>query len=136
MNQRSKGAILLVLLFFCSHRCLFAGASPDPLWQKALAVARTNSDWVAGLIVTRSAVIYKGETNGVHELWQRSRLGKDGDVITETIKVLEEGKDVTKQETKTEKSKTKKTGSRGDQGNGNPFSAAAQDRLSLTLTNR
>jgi hypothetical protein len=136
MNRRSKGAILLVSLVFGSATFLSAAASPDPLWQKALTVARTNSDWVAGLVITRSEVIYKGETNGVHELWQRTSLGKDGGVITETVKVLEDGKDITKQEAKKEKDKKKKGGSHDDPGGGgNPFSAAVQDRLSLTLTN-
>jgi hypothetical protein len=135
MNQGSKRAILLVFALFCSTG-LFAAASTDPLWQKALAVSRTNSDWIAGLVITRSAVIYKGETNGAHELWQRTSLGKDGHMITETVKVIEEGKDVTKEELKKEKSKRKKTASAGNQGGGGPFSAAVQDRLSLTLTNR
>ena len=52
---------------------VFAGAPPDPLWQKALAVARTNADWIAGLVVMRSEVLYKGETNGVHARFGRGR---------------------------------------------------------------
>jgi hypothetical protein len=111
---------------------MFAGAAapPDPLWQKALAVAHTNADWIAGLVVLRSEVVYKGETNGAHEIWTRSKLGTHSEVVTETVKVLEDGKDVTAKEKK--KEKKKKT---DDQATGNPFSAEAQDRLSLSLTN-
>jgi hypothetical protein len=133
MNRQRKAVILIALVVFYSVVSVIAGAPPDPLWQKALAVARTNADWVAGVVVMRSEVVYKGKTNGVHELWKRSRLGADGEVITDTVKVLEDGKDVTEQEKKKEKGKKKKS---GGQGAGNPFSAASQNRLSLVLTNR
>src|SRR3982751_6093554 len=89
MNARTKTTIILALALFHSAMCAFcASAVSDPLWQKALAVARTNTGWVAGLVVMRSEVVYRGETNGVNEIWKRSTLGKNGEVITETVKVL------------------------------------------------
>jgi len=133
MNRQAKVVILLALVVFSSVTLLFAGAPPDPLWKKAIAIADTNSDWVAGLVIIRSQVIYKGETNGVHELWQRSKPGRNGDVVTETVKVLENGKDVTEQETKKEQ---RRKGKAGGQGSSSPFNPAVQNRLSLTLTNR
>jgi hypothetical protein len=128
--------VFVATVLFLATTLACAGGSPDPLWQKALAIAQTNAGWVAGLIVTRSEVVYKRETNGVHEIWRRSTLGKDGEVVTSTVKVLEEGKDVTEQESKNEKGKKGKTKKGAEQGLGNPFAIEIQPRLFLTLTNR
>src|SRR5262245_16719056 len=133
MDKGRKTIVGLAAVIFVSTTLLFAGTPPDPLWQKALAIAQSNAVWVAGLTVTRSAVVYKGETNGVHEMWQRSTLGKDGEVTTSTVKVLEDGKDVTEKDNKKQKPKTKKD---GGQATGNPFAAEVQSRLILTVTNR
>ena len=133
-QQPSCGLIIVLSLFLFWSITLAPGAAPqDPLWLKGLAVARTNSDLVAGLVVTRSEVVYKGETNGVHELWERSSLGPHGEVITQTVKVLEDGKDVTAKETKNQKGKAKKS---SNQGSGNPFDAEMQDHLFLVVTNQ
>ena len=63
--------LFVATVLFLATTLACAGGAPDPLWQKALAIAQTNAGWVAGLIVTRSEVVYKGETNGVHEIWRR-----------------------------------------------------------------
>ena len=128
-------AILILALFWPRTFLFAANATKDPLWSKALAVAAANADWVPGLVVTRSEVLHKGEVVGVHEVWQRSKPGPRNEVVTETIKILEDGKDVTKQEKKKnkEKGETKKANSKGG---GNPFDAAAQDQLSLKVIDR
>jgi len=136
MHSPLKTATILILALFWSRTFLFAAdATKDPLWSKAVAVAAANADWVPGLVITRSEVLHKGEVVGVHEMWQRSKLGPKREVVTETVKILEDGKDVTKQETtkKKEESKTKKTDSKGG---GNPFDAAVQDQLSLKVIDR
>jgi hypothetical protein len=133
MKLRLISAIVLASVLFGSMSFAFAAAPSDALWERALAVVRRNADWVAGLVVTRSEVLYKGETNGVHEIWKRSRLGTDAEVITDTVKVLEDGKDVTAQEKKKEKGKSKKP---NGQASLNPFDEEIQDRLSLAVTNR
>ena len=127
MRSPLKTVTVLTLALFGSRIFLFAAqASKDPLWRKAVAVAAANADWVPGLIVTRSEVLHKGEAVGVHEMWQRSRLGPKGEVVTETVRILEDGKDVTKPE------KTKSNAKRGA-GGGNPFDADVQDQLSLKV---
>lgn len=133
MNPRPISAFFLASAILCSMMFVFAAnAPPDPLWQKALAVARANTDWVPGLVVLRSEVSSKGETQGVHELWKRSSLGSAGEVVTQTVKILEDGKDVTEQEKKKEKkSKTKDSGVHAA---GNPFDSETQNRLSLKPT--
>jgi hypothetical protein len=105
-----------------------AGAPPDPLWNKALAVAAANSQWVPGLVITRSEVLHKGKSEGVHEFWQRSQPGPNGEVITKTVKVLEDGKDVTKKESQ----EADKSNDASDKGGGNPFDPNVQDRVTLT----
>jgi hypothetical protein len=99
MNSSLKTATVLTLAFFWVRTFLFAADTPkDLLWRKAVAVAASNVDWVPGLVITRSEVLHKGEVVGVHEMWQRSELGPGGEVVTDTVKVLEDGKDVTKRE--------------------------------------
>jgi hypothetical protein len=131
MRALRKAAPTVAIVLFCSATVVCGGAPGDPLWQKALGIARTNADWVAGLVITHSEVIYKGETNGVREIWERAEPGADGEVVRRTIKILEDGKDVTGREK--QKQKDKKT---GGQGIGNPFNAEIQDRLVLAATNR
>ena len=136
MHSPLKTAAVLALVLFWSRTLLFAAdATKDPLWHKAVTVAAANADWVPGLVITRSEVLRKGEVIGVHEMWQRSKLGPKSEVVMETVKVLEDGKDVTKQEKKKnkEKGETKKANSKGG---GNPFDAAAQDQLSLKVIDR
>jgi hypothetical protein len=136
MNSPLKTATLLTLVFFWSKAFLLAAdTTKDPLWSKAVAVAAANANWVPGLVITRSEVLRKGEVVGVHEMWQRSKLGPKSEVVTETVKILEDGKDVTKQEkTKNkEKGEPRKTGGKGG---GNPFEAAVQDQLSLKVLDR
>ena len=106
-------------------------ARRDPLWLKALEVARTNSQWVAGLVITRSEVMAGGEAK-VHEVWQRSSLGTHGEVVTKTVKVIEDGKDVTAEETR----KNEKARKPNNQGAGNPFDLNVQKRLLLVVTNQ
>ena len=133
MNSQRKLAIVLGAFVFLFIRLSQGAAPQDPLWLKALAVAQANSDSVAGLVITRSEVVYKGETNGVHELWERSSPGAHGETTTQTVKVLEDGKDVTARETKKKKAKAPKS---SNQSSGNPFDADVQSRLLLVVTNQ
>jgi hypothetical protein len=116
---------------FIGTPVLASDARRDPLWLKALEVARTNAHWVPGLVITRSEVLAAGETK-VHELWERSSLGSHGQVVTTTVKVIEDGKDVTAKETK----KDQKIAKPGKQGAGKPFDLEVQNRLLLVVTNQ
>lgn len=133
MNSPSTTAAILTLAILGAGTFLFAAdATKDPLWCKAVAVAAANADWVPGLVITHTEVLHKGEVVGVRETWQRSKLGPKGEVVTETVKMLEDDKDVTKAEKakNKEKSQTKKTDRNGAE---NPFDASVQDRLSLKV---
>jgi hypothetical protein len=123
MNPTLPAALILAL------GCLTASAASaleDPLWGKAISVAGSNTNWVAGLVITRTEILQKGKVQSVHELWRRSRLGLNGEVVTATVKVLEDGKDVTAKEKKEFDAKEKK----GKLG-GHPFDVNLQDRVSL-----
>src|SRR2546422_155318 len=116
---RTGRRVFAFALFGWMPFLLGAQAPQDLLWRKAVAVAAANADWVPGLVITRSEILHKGESEGVHEMWQRSKLDQKGEVVTETVKILEDGKDVTKHEKKetNEKSGAKKSRSKGG---GNP----------------
>lgn len=135
MHSPLKTVAVLALVLW-SRTFLFAADAPkDPLWRKALAVAAANADWVPGLVVTRSEVLHKGAVVAVHEMWQRSKLGPKSEVVTETVKILEDGKDVTKREKAKNKEK-RETKNADSKGGGNPFDAAVQAQLSLKLLDR
>src|ERR1044071_2666119 len=99
VNSQKMIKTLLVFLFLNSI-ALVAETSEDPLWRKAVAVARTNAGWIPGLVVVRSEVLHKGKIEAVREWSERSTLGKTGEVIAETVKILEDGEDVTVKEKK------------------------------------
>jgi hypothetical protein len=129
----SAGLFALILL----RSATFSGAAEapqDPLWRKAIAISSANSNWVPGLVITRSEVLRKGKPQGTHEMWQRSTLGANGEVITKTVKMVEDGKDVTEKEKP--KGKDKGAGKSNGAGGHNPFDPEVQDRLALQLTGR
>jgi hypothetical protein len=136
MHSPLKIATALSLALLWSRTFLIAADAPkDPLWLKAVAVAAANADWMPGLIITRSDVLHKGEAVGVHEMWRRSKLGLEGKVVMETVKMLKNGKDVMNPEKAKgkERSGAKKTGANGGV---NPFEATVQDQLSLKVLDR
>jgi hypothetical protein len=136
MSSLSKAATMFALALLWPTRLLLAADAPqDLLWRKAVAVAKASADWVPGLVITRSEVFHKGESEGIHEIWQRSKPGPKGEVLTETIKILEDGKDVTKKEMMENKEMdgVKKADSKGG---GNPFDPDVQDQLTLKVTGR
>lgn len=136
MNSSLKTPTILALAVLCSWTFLFA-ANPktDPLWCKAVAVATANADWVPGLASTRTEIFNKGEVVAVHEMWQRSKPGPNGEVVMETVKMLEDGKEVTKSEKKKNEKKNATKKSFIKEG-GNPFDESVQDRLSLKVIDR
>jgi hypothetical protein len=62
-------------------------------------------------------------------MWQRSKPGPKGEVVTETVKVLEDGKDVTREE----KPKNNEKNAAKNAGGGNPFDPEVQAQLSLKV---
>lgn len=75
----------------------------DPLWLRAVEIAGSNERWVPGAIYARiEEVDDEGSAKHVHESWMRLFLGAEGEVDTEIRKALEDGKDVTEKERKSE----------------------------------
>lgn len=135
LHPRFAGISTLALLY-AVFSLQAAHPTNDPLWAKAVGVASTNWGWVAGLTVVHSEVLSKGESQGAHEIWTRSTPGTKGEVITETVKVLEDGKDVTAKEKKKDKEKEKSGAKKPGSGGGNPFDPHVQDQISVKPTGR
>ena len=98
-GAKLRNLVILAWTIFAAAQS-FAAAPQDPLWRKAIDVTRQNKAWIPGLTVMRSEVLQGGEAAGVHEIWQRSKAGTNGQVVSEIVKVLEDGKDVTAKEKK------------------------------------
>jgi hypothetical protein len=124
--------VAIILALGCLATSL-AAAPEDMLWRKALAVAASNTNWLPGLIITRTEMLQKGKVAGVHEVWRRSNLGAKGEVVTTTVKVLEDGKDVTAKE---KKEMDAKGGPKKEKLGGHPFDLNLQDHLSLKRTDQ
>jgi len=131
MNSRAAAGFFLALGSLTTS-LVAASALDDPLWAKAIGIASANSNWVPGLTIIRTEVLEGGKSEGVHEVWQRSSLGAKDEVATQTVKVLEDGKDVTAREkkkidTKADRKVTAKLG-------GHPFDLKAQGQLVVKAT--
>lgn len=145
---------MIVLIAVCLgiRFCLSASSAQEPpemdsLWQKAVALAEANQNWVPGLITnTVEAVNKKGESKGiVEETWIRLSLGENGEIAEEFVKVIEKGKDVTekrKQEAeRVEKSENESEVEEEESGEitmsgGSPFNPEVQERITLKRTDR
>jgi len=130
MNPTLPATIILALGSLATS---LASALEDPLWRKALAVAGSNTNWRPGLTITHTEVLQKGKVEGVHEVWRRSTLGTNGEVVSTTVKVLEDGKDVTATEKK--KLDAQDEPKKGKLG-GHPFDVNLQDYVSLKRTDQ
>lgn len=97
--MREITEMILVCLVVAS--CLISSpaqtdATQDSLWQKALVIAEENENWVPGLVIVRMEELGKdGEAKSVEETWMRLRLGQDGELVHDTVKILRDGEDVT-----------------------------------------
>jgi hypothetical protein len=127
---------VMFLVLTCAPTLLIAASAlEDPLWRKAVGIANSNSNSVPGLTVTRTEVLHKGDPASVHEVWQRSALGTNGQVVRRTVKVLEDGKDVTKSiKAKPAKSDGGIAAGIPRMSGSHPFDPTVQDQVSLHPT--
>ncbi len=73
-----------------------APQAPDTLWQRAVEIAGRNENWMPGVVFTRVEELDgHGNPKHVQESWVRLRAGTGGDLETEIVKVLKDGKDTT-----------------------------------------
>jgi hypothetical protein len=97
------GALLWPAITLAQSASLHAAADSaslnDPLWQKAVAIAGRNLNWVPGSIYTRvEEVNDEGEAKHVQESWLRLFADTCGNVDSQILKAAEDGKDTTEQE--------------------------------------
>lgn len=93
--MKSIANVSLFALFVCVPCAAGAGAAPDALWQKAVAIAGANGNWTAGLVVARSEERDDdGKVTKTQEQWLRTTPGEDGKETFEVVKALEDGKEL------------------------------------------
>ena len=100
-----KWILMVGIVVFPVVLCVSVGvateANPDSLWEKAVELSEANQGMIPGLMVMRMEEVNKrGEPkndNEYYEVWTRHTPGKNGDVVEETVKVVENGKDITDQ---------------------------------------
>jgi hypothetical protein len=94
--------IYLVSLAICWLPESRAGVPTDSLWLKAVDLSEVNDDLVPGSMRMHMQEMDKHgmpkDEDKYYEYWSRLFLGEDGEVSFETIKVIENGKDITEEE--------------------------------------
>lgn len=142
--------LFILCLIYPASKVNSAETGADPLWQKAVAVAAQNQNWVPGTMMARVENLdEKGNLKSLEEeSWTRYFLGQDGQIDVEIIKVIAKGKDVTEErrkELKELKAKTKnkekdkekeKSGTSMDLSDTNPFNPDIQSTVRVTPLNR
>jgi hypothetical protein len=92
------------------------------LWDKAIEIAKKNSYWSPGMMIIRSEVFNKkGEIKNYSETWIKLR-SEDDKPVFETIKVIEDGKDITEEYKKEEHERIKQSNESQDK-NSNSISS-------------
>ncbi len=90
------------------------GSAQSELWQKAVQIAARNQDWVPGEAYTRTEVMNKkGKLEHVEESELRILPDEQGQVRTEIVRVVKDGKDETAKARKKQRESEKKSSDRG-----------------------
>ncbi len=125
MLKRLAMVLVLLSAALCvSPRPAGAEAGPDSLWVKAVALYEANDDWVPGLIHMHMQEVDKHgqpKDDKGQEVWTRLRLGDDGEVEAEVVKILDDGEDVTEKEKAKEEKKETEQGDDEEDGEGDGF---------------
>ena len=145
--KRYSAMILLVLVLGWSG-VLPAGNNGKDLWQRAVAVAESNTNWVPGQVTSHIKMLTrKGRVKDHIETWLKLEEGEDGRIITSLEKYIKNGVDETKKRKKRflearEKAEAAREKDNGERNNKNsltiglqdhPFAATVQDAVSFQL---
>lgn len=111
-----------------------AQAPADSLWLKAVALAGMNNNLAPGSIRMRMQEMDKHgqpkDEDKYYETWSRLFLGEDGKVDFETIKVLENGEDITAEEKAKERQRDDEEDGKSHSVRGyDPFDADSQSKM-------
>jgi hypothetical protein len=123
------------------------GAPADSLWLKAVDLSDRNDDLVPGLMKMHMQEVDKhGEPKDIEkydEVWSTLKLGEDGEVEYETVKAVENGKDITEeQRAREQKEKADEEAGKDDDSEShsmeayNPFDGENQDRVSIEVVKK
>jgi hypothetical protein len=131
--------VLMALALCCFSRS--EAAPVDSLWLRAVALSEMNDDLVPGSIRTRMQEVDKhGEPKDgekYRESWAKLSLGEDGEVEFETVKVMDDGEDITAEWKAEEEERKAKRDDEDEESEShemedyNPFDPESQERMSI-----
>ncbi len=117
-----------------------AAVPNDSLWLKAVGLSELNDDLVPGSMRMHMQEMDKHgmpkDEDKYYEYWSRLFLGEDGQVDFETVKVIENGKDITEEE-KAKERESDDNEDEDDEGESHsmerysPFASERQKRISV-----
>lgn len=132
-------SVCLVAIAACRPPACRAEAPTDSLWLKAVGLAELNDDLVPGLMKMHMQEMDKHgrpkDDDKYYEYWSRLFLGEDGEMDFETVKVIENDKDITEEAKAKEREKDEDEDDEGESRSierYDPFDADNQGRLSIT----
>jgi hypothetical protein len=129
----------------CPHSAFSAGQPADSLWQRAVVLSEKNEGLIPGSIRMRmQEVDEEGRPKNddkYYESWSSLSLGEDGKVEFETVRAIQDGKDITEeQRAREEEAKADSGGNDGTHGSESegmdgydPFDPDKQARVSTNL---
>jgi hypothetical protein len=118
-------------------------APADSLWVKAVTLSEKNNDLVPGNMKSHMQEVDKHgkpkDEGKYHETWAKLSLNENGDVEFETVKAIEDGRDVTEERVaKEEDERAKRSGENEDDEaeshdveDYSPFASGSQERISI-----
>jgi hypothetical protein len=139
IRMRYPVMFMMVCILLVPLGCVSAsasGAQGDSLWIKAVTLSGLNDDLVPGLIKMHMQEVDENgnpkDEDKYNEVWSALKLGEDGEVEYEILKVIENGEDVTAKE-KAREERDENQGDSESQGmeGYNPFKAENQHRISF-----
>ena len=146
--MRKYTAMVLLVLVMGWSGVLLEGNKGQELWQRAVAIAKRNQNWVPGRLESHIRMLTrKGRVKTHVETWLKLEEGEEGRIITSLEKYIKNGVDETKKRIKRflearEKAEAERKKDSGERNNRNsltiglqdhPFSAAVQDAVSFQL---
>ncbi len=95
------GAVALAILVASPRVSAVGRPGPptDPAWERAVALASANMDWVPGLVVVRVEILdVSGVPEQSQEAWVRVEMGPGGDLVARDVRFVEDGAAVSSNE--------------------------------------
>lgn len=127
-------ATVLIVLYVSIVNCLsaFSQNPDDPLWLKAVEIAGSNMQWIPGDLVEKETVYDRnGKIEENTERHVQYRITENGEIQTQLLKTIFNGKDFTEDEKKSLENSTEKDEYLKEDEVEVPFSSEVQHTIQL-----